>query len=56
MNLTKEQLLSMLKNAYIRGVYEHMEQRYRNTESNVRDYPTIHIPDHIVHDLIPEEL
>ena len=55
MYLTKEQLLVMLKKAYVRGVYEHMEQRYRSPESEVRKYPNIIIPDHVVNDLISEE-
>ena len=53
MNLTKEQLFVMLKKAYIRGVYEHMEQRYRKPNSEVKEYPNADIPNYLVEDLIP---
>ena len=56
MHWTKEQLLVMLKKAYMRGVYEHMEQRYRKPDSPIKDYPNIPISDHIVSDLIQEVL
>ena len=56
MNLTKEQILVMLKKAYMRGVYEHMEQRYRKPDSPVKEYPNIPIPDYVVNDLIQEVL
>ena len=56
MNLTEEQLLVMLKKAYVRGIYEHMEQRYRKPDSPVKEYPNIPISDHIVSDLIQEVL
>lgn len=54
MNLTKDELLVMLKKAYMRGMYEHMEQRYRDREDTPTEYPHINIPNHIVEDLIKE--
>ena len=54
MNLTKDTLLDMLKRAYMRGMYEHMDQRYRSIKDVPKQYPTIHISNHIVEDLIQE--
>jgi len=54
MNLTKDEMLVMLKKAYVRGQYEHMEQRYRRPGDRVRNYPIINIPNHVVEDLIQE--
>lgn len=56
MNLTKDEILVMLKKAYVRGQYEHMEQRYRRPDDVVRNYPIINIPNHAVEDLIKENL
>ena len=56
MDLTREEVLIMLKKSYMRGVYEHMEQRYRNIDNEVNLYPVLNIPNHIVEDLLPEEL
>ena len=56
MNLTKDEILIMLKKAYVRGQYEHMEQRYRRPDDVVRNYPIINIPNHAVEDLIKENL
>lgn len=53
MNLTKEQLFVMLKKAYMRGVYEHIEQRYRKPKNEVKVYPKVDIPNYLVEDLIP---
>lgn len=54
MNLTKDEMLVMLKKAYVRGQYEHMEQRYRHPGDGVKKYPIINIPNHVVEDLIQE--
>jgi len=54
MNLTKDELLVMLKKAYVRGQYEHMEQRYRHPGDKVKDYPVINIHNHAIEDLIQE--
>lgn len=54
MNLTKDEMLVMLKKAYVRGQYEHMEQRYRRPGDGVKNYPNINIPNHVVEDLIQE--
>ena len=54
MNLTKKQLLYILKKAYARGVWEHAEQKTR-TRVNMKDpYRILSIPDFIVEDLIEE--
>lgn len=51
MNLTKEQLLYILKKAYARGVWDHAEQK----RVNMKDpYRILSIPDFIVEDLIEE--
>jgi len=52
MNLTKDEVLVMLKKAYVRGLYEHMEQRYRHPGDKVKDYPVINIHNHAIEDLI----
>lgn len=54
MNLTKDEMLVMLKKAYVRGQYEHMEQRYRRPGDKVKEYPVINIPNHVIEDLIQE--
>ena len=54
MNLTKEQLLVMLKKAYLRGVWEHVEQRIKTRVDMGVPYRMIIIPDNIVEDLIQE--
>ena len=54
MNLTKEQLLVMLKKAYLRGVWEHAEQRTKTRVDMGGPYRMINIPDNIVEDLIQE--
>lgn len=54
MNLTKDEMLVMLKKAYMRGVYEHAHQKYRSTTDGVGEYPAINIPNHVVEDLIQE--
>jgi hypothetical protein len=55
MNLTKEQLLVMLKNAYLRGAWEHVEQRTKTRVNMNGPYRKLNIPDFIVEDLITEE-
>ena len=56
MNLTKSQLLVILKKAYSRGVWEHIHQRtYDNVPNPIIDMAHT-IPDSTVEDLIPEEL
>jgi hypothetical protein len=54
MNLTKEQLLVILKKAYLRGVWEHVEQR-TSTRINMNEAGRVlNIPDSTVSDLIEE--
>ena len=55
MHLTKEQLLVMLKNAYLRGAWEHVEQRTKTRVNMNGPYRKLNIPDFIVEDLITEE-
>lgn len=52
--LTKSELLDILKKAYMRGMYEHAHQQYRNPGQSAKLYPEILIPDHIIEDLIKE--
>jgi hypothetical protein len=52
--LTKSELLDILKKAYMRGMYEHSHQQYRNPGTSAKLYPEISIPDHIIEDLIKE--
>ena len=54
MNLTKDEMLVMLKKPYVRGQYENMEQRYRPPGGKVKEYPVINIPNHVIEDLIQE--
>ncbi len=52
--MTNDEMLVMLKKAYVRGMYEHMEQRYRRPGDKVKEYPVINIPNHAIEDLIQE--
>ena len=55
MHLTKEQLLVMLKKAYVRGIWDHIEQKTQNNYNlNVLMSMSSNIPDHVVEDLIKE--
>lgn len=50
MNLTTEQLVVMLKKAYMRGVWDHVEQ----SETRREDTLYVNIPESFVKDLIEE--
>jgi hypothetical protein len=54
MQLTKEQLIVMLKNAYLRGVWETIEQRTKTRVDMKAPYRKLNIPDSTVEDLIEE--
>jgi hypothetical protein len=54
MDLTKEQLLVMLKKAYLRGVWETIEQRTKTRIDMSVPKRVFPIPDNIVEDLISE--
>lgn len=55
MNLTKEELLVMLKKAYLRGVWEHAEQKVKSRVDMKGPYRMLTIPDFVVEDLIEEK-
>lgn len=50
MDLTKEQLVVMLKKAYMKGVWDHVEQRNSRREGTLY----VNIPESFVEDLIGE--
>jgi hypothetical protein len=54
MNLTKEQLLVMLKKAYLRGIWENAGQRTKTRVNMDEPYRMLNIPDFTVEDLIQE--
>ena len=55
MHLTREQLLTILKEAYVRGIWDHIEQKTQNNYNiNVLLHMSRNIPDHVVEDLIKE--
>jgi hypothetical protein len=54
MTLTREQLLVMLKKAYLRGVWETIEQRTKTRVDMKGPYRMLNIPDFTVEDLIEE--
>lgn len=54
MHLTKEELLVMLKKAYLRGVWEHTDQRTKTRIDMNAPYRMLNIPDFIVEDLIED--
>jgi hypothetical protein len=55
MNLTKDELLVMLKKAYLRGVWEHAEQKVKSRVDMKGPYRMLNIPDFVVEDLIEEK-
>ena len=54
MHLTKSDLLLMLKKAYLRGVWEHPDQKTNTRIDMKTPYRMLNIPDFIVEDLIEE--
>jgi hypothetical protein len=55
MNLTKDELLVMLKKAYLRGVWEHAEQKVISRINMKDPHRMLNIPDSVVEDLIEEK-
>jgi hypothetical protein len=51
MDLTKEQLLVILKKAYMRGVWEHVHQKRVDMQEVGK---VLNIPDSVIEDLIEE--
>lgn len=51
-NLTKSELLVMLKKAYLRGMWEHADQRTKSRVDMNGPFRMLDIPDSIVEDLI----
>lgn len=53
-HLTKSELLVMLKKAYLRGMWEHAEQKTTSRVDMKGPFRMVNIPDSIVEDLIEE--
>jgi len=53
-HLTKTDLITMLKKAYLRGVWEHTDQKTTTRIDMKAPYRMLSIPDFIVEDLIEE--
>jgi hypothetical protein len=53
-HLTKSELLVMLKNAYLRGMWEHADQKIKSRVDMKDPFRMLNIPDSIVEDLIEE--
>ena len=53
-HLTKSELLVMLKNAYLRGMWEHADQKTKSRVDMKGPFRMVDIPDSIVEDLIEE--
>jgi len=53
-HLTKSELLVMLKNAYLRGMWEHADQKTKSRVDMKGPFRMIDIPDSVVEDLIEE--
>jgi len=53
-HLTKSELLVMLKKAYLRGMWEHAEQKTKSRVDMKGPFRMMDIPDSIVEDLIEE--
>ena len=51
-NLTKSELLVMLKKAYLRGMWEHADQKIKSRVDMNGPFRMLDIPDSIVEDLI----
>lgn len=55
MNLTRERLLLILKEAYMKGIWDHIEQKTKpDYDLNVLMRMASNVPDHLVEDLIKE--
>jgi hypothetical protein len=55
MNLTKDELLVMLKKAYLRGIWEHTNQKVISRINMKDPHRMLNIPDSVVEDLIEEK-
>lgn len=53
-HLTKKKLLVMLKKAYLRGLWEHSEQKFKTRIDVNQPRRMLNIPDNFVEDLIEE--
>jgi len=53
-HLTKTDLIVMLKKAYLRGLWEHSEQKFKTRIDMKEPRRMLSIPDNFVEDLIEE--